>query len=212
MELKIIYFNFPFWRAEVARIPLYISNTKFEDKRITSEEFSYIKENGKMTDGTIIPFSQLPVLVIDGQSIAQTGAIARICGKISGFYPDSLVEAGKVDQIIDTATDINMLMRPSMREQDPDKKKLMRQELSKNDLPKYFGYLENLLKDENIWFAENRMTIADIAIWRLMGWLKSGVIDDIPQDITDDFNKLNRVYSEVNNNTDIKRWVSETYK
>ena len=211
MELKIIYFNFPFWRAEVARIPLYISNTKFEDKRITSEEFSYIKENGKMTDGTIIPFSQLPVLVIDGQSIAQTGAMARICGKISGFYPDSLVEAGKVDQIIDTATDINMLMRPSMREQDPDKKKLMRQELSKNDLPKYFGYLENLLQDENIWFAENRMTIADIAIWRLMGWLKSGVIDDIPQDITDDFNKLNRVYNEVNNNTDIKRWVSETY-
>jgi len=212
MELKIIYFNFPFWRAEVARIPLYISNTKFEDKRITSEEFSYIKENGKMTDGTIIPFSQLPVLVIDGQSIAQTGAIARICGKISGFYPESLVEAGKVDQIIDTATDINMLMRPSMREQDPEKKKLMRQELSKNDLPKYFGFLENLLKDENIWFAENRMTIADIAIWRLMGWLKSGVIDDIPQDITDDFNKLNRVYNEVNNNTDIKRWVSETYK
>ena len=212
MELKIIYFNFPFWRAEVARIPLYISNTKFEDKRITSEEFSYIKENGKMTDGTIIPFSQLPVLVIDGQSIAQTGAIARICGKISGFYPESLVEAGKVDQIIDTATDINMLMRPSMREQDPEKKKLMRQELSKNDLPKYFGYLENLLKDEKIWFAENRMTIADIAIWRLMGWLKSGVIDDIPKDITDDFNKLNTVYNEVNNNTDIKRWVSETYK
>ena len=34
-----------------------------------------------------------------------------------------------------------MLMRPSMREQDPEKKKLMRQELSKNDLPKYFGYL-----------------------------------------------------------------------
>ena len=212
MELKIIYFNFPFWRAEVARIPLYISNTKFEDKRITSEEFSYIKENGKMTDGTIIPFSQLPVLVIDGQSIAQTGAIARICGKISGFYPESLVEAGKVDQIIDTATDINMLMRPSMREQDPIKKKLMRQELSKNDLPKYFGFLEDLLREENIWFSNNKMTIADIAIWRLMGWLKSGVIDDIPQDITDNFNKLNRVYNEVNNNTDIKRWVSETYK
>ena len=212
MELKIIYFNFPFWRAEVARIPLYISNTKFTDKRITSEEFSYIKENGKMTDGTIIPFSQLPVLVIDGQSIAQTGAIARICGKVSGFYPDSLVEAGKVDQIIDTATDINILMRPSMREQDPDKKKLMRQELSKNDLPKYFGYLEDLLKDENIWFSNNKMTIADIAIWRLMGWLKSGVIEDIPQDITDDFNKLNRVYNEVNNNPDIKKWVSETYK
>jgi len=212
MELKIIYFNFPFWRAEIARIPLYISNTKFEDKRITSEEFSYIKENGKMSDGTIIPFSQLPVLVIDGQSIAQTGAIARICGKISGFYPESLVEAGKVDQIIDTATDINMLMRPSMREQDPDKKKLMRQELSKNDLPKYFGYLENLLSEDCEWFADNKMTIADIALWRLMGWLKSGFLDDIPSDITDKFEKLSRLFSAVNNNSGIKKWVSKTYK
>ena len=74
-----------------------------------------------MSDGTIIPFTQLPVLVIDGLSIAQTGAIARICGKISGFYPDDLIEAGKVDQIIDTATDINLLIRPSMREQDVEK-------------------------------------------------------------------------------------------
>ena len=85
-----------------------------------------------------------------------------------------------------------------MREKDPDKKKLMRQELSKNDLPKYFGYLEDLLKEENIWFSNNKMTIADIAIWRLMGWLKSGVIDDIPQDITDDFNKLNNFTKHKN--------------
>ena len=185
MELKIIYFDFPFWRAEVARIPLFLADIKFEDYRIKREEFPYIKENGKMSDGTIIPFTQLPVLVIDGLSIAQTGAIARICGKISGFYPDDLIEAGKVDQIIDTATDINLLIRPSMREQDVSKRKLMRQELSENDLPKYFGYLENLLSEDCEWFADNKMTIADIALWRLMGWLKSGFLDDIPSDITD---------------------------
>ena len=165
-----------------------------------------------MSDGTIIPFTQLPVLVIDGLSIAQTGAIARICGKISGFYPDDLIEAGKVDQIIDTATDINLLIRPSMREQDVSKRKLMREELSKNDLPKYFGYLENLLSEDCEWFADNKMTIADIALWRLMGWLKSGFLDDIPSDITDKFEKLSRLFSAVNNNSDIKKWVSKTYK
>ena len=194
MELKIIYFDFPFWRAEVARIPLFLADIKFEDYRIKREEFPYIKENGKMSDGTIIPFTQLPVLVIDGLSIAQTGAIARICGKISGFYPDDLIEAGKVDQIIDTATDINLLIRPSMREQDVSKRKLMREELSKNDLPKYFGYLENLLSEDCEWFADNKMTIADIALWRLMGWLKSGFLDDIPSDITDKFEKLSRLF------------------
>ena len=31
MELKIIYFDFPFWRAEVARIPLFLADIKFED-------------------------------------------------------------------------------------------------------------------------------------------------------------------------------------
>ena len=190
MKLKIIYFDFPFWRAEVARIPLFLADIKFEDYRIKREEFPFIKENGKMSDGTIIPFTQLPVLVIDGLSIAQTGAIARICGKISGFYPDDLIEAGKVDQIIDTATDINLLIRPSMREQDNSKRKLMREELSKNDLPKYFGYLENLLSEDCEWFADNKMTIADIALWRLMGWLKSGFLDDIPSDITDKFEKF----------------------
>ena len=212
MELKIIYFDFPFWRAEVARIPLFLADIKFEDYRIKREEFPYIKENGKMSDGTIIPFTQLPVLVIDGLSIAQTGAIARICGKISGFYPDDLIEAGKVDQIIDTATDINLLIRPSMREQDVSKRKLMREELSKNDLPKYFGYLENLLSEDCEWFADNKMTIADIALWRLMGWLKSGFLDDIPPDITDKFEKLSRLFSAVNNNSGIKKWVSKTYK
>ena len=212
MELKIIYFDFPFWRAEVARIPLFLADIKFEDYRIKREEFPYIKENGKMSDGTIIPFTQLPVLVIDGLSIAQTGAIARICGKISGFYPDDLIEAGKVDQIIDTATDINLLIRPSMREQDVSKRKLMRQELSKNDLPKYFGYLENLLSEDCEWFADNKMTIADIALWRLMGWLKSGFLDDIPSDIIDKFEKLSRLFSAVNNNSGIKKWVSKTYK
>ena len=212
MELKIIYFDFPFWRAEVARIPLFLADIKFEDYRIKREEFPYIKENGKMSDGTIIPFTQLPVLVIDGLSIAQTGAIARICGKISGFYPDDLIEAGKVDQIIDTATDINLLIRPSMREQDVSKRKLMREELSKNDLPKYFGYLENLLSEDCEWFADNKMTIADIALWRLMGWLKSGFLDDIPSDITDKFEKLSRLLGAVNSNSGIKKWVSKTYK
>jgi glutathione S-transferase len=91
MKLKLIYFDMPFWRAEIARLSLFISDIEFEDFRITSEDNIYLKENGMLSDGTLIPFRQLPVLVIEGESIAQTGAIARICGKISwdvskGYY------------------------------------------------------------------------------------------------------------------------------
>ena len=213
MDLKIIYFNFPFWRAEVSRISLFIGNIPFEDRRLTNEDFSYVKEHGNMKDGTKIPFSQFPVLVINGEVIAQTGAIARICGKLSGLYPEDIVEAGKVDQVIDAATDINMLIRPSMRENDPIKKKEMREDLSKNDLPRYFSYLEDLLSNnKSQWFVGNKMSIADIAIWRISGWLTSGIIDDIPKNLIDKFDNLKNLYSSVNNDKKIKEWVSKTYK
>ena len=31
MKIKLIYFDMPFWRAEVARLPLFMSNIDFED-------------------------------------------------------------------------------------------------------------------------------------------------------------------------------------
>ena len=53
MNITLIYFNFPFWRAEISRIALFLSSTEFEDKRITSEEFQRVKENGVLDDGTV---------------------------------------------------------------------------------------------------------------------------------------------------------------
>jgi len=82
MNISLIYLNFPFWRAETSRIALFFGNISFEDKRITSEEFQRVKENGILDDGTVIPFHQLPCLKVDNLSIAQTAAISRFCGKL----------------------------------------------------------------------------------------------------------------------------------
>jgi len=213
VNLKIVYFDFPFWRAEVARISLFKGNIRFDDIRVNGDDFKFIKEHGKMKDGTLVPFRQLPILVVEEKTIAQTGAIARICGKLSGLYPEEMIEAGKVDQIIDTATDINVLLRPSMRESDPVKRKAMRVELAHNDLPKYFGYLENILADnKSHWFVGDKMSIADIAIWRLMGWVTSGVVDDIPKDILNPFKNLNKLYNEVKEDEQVSKWMLKTYK
>ena len=212
MKIKLIYFNQPFWRAEVARLPLFMSNIEFEDFRITSDDNRYLKENGKLKDGTIIPFRQLPVLVAKGQSIAQTGAIARICGKLSGMYPKDVIEAGRVDQIIDTVTDINELLNPSMRENNPAIKKQMRIELSNGTLPKYFGYLEEILKSNNSgWFVGAEMTIADIAVWSMLGWIAQGVLDDIPKDLSKPFKRLTHLYNNISKKPAVQEWKKMTY-
>ena len=118
-----------------------------------------------------------------------------------------------MDQIIDTATDITNLVSPTVREKDEIIKKEMRNKLTYKLLPRWFNYLENLLQKENQsqWFVDNKMTIADIAIWRLLGWLKSGVLDEIPKNICDNFLKLNNVYLEVNKHPKVQEWMHKTY-
>ena len=212
MDLKIIYFDLPFWRAEISRLPLFIANIKFDDVRPSGDDWDYAKENGKMKDGTIIPFRELPVLNINGQSIGQTMAIARICGKLSGMYPEDIVEAGKVDQIVVAVENINALLSPSMKESDPIKKKAMRKELTSNELPTYFGYLQDILSSNNSdWFVGDNMTIADLAVWSLLGWIASGVIDDISVEVIQRFEGLVKLYNQINKNPRVREWKIMTY-
>ena len=213
MKLKIYYSHTPFWRAEVLRVSLFIGNIPFDDVRVSREDFRDVILTGKLKNIIEIPFHQLPVLEIDGKIVGQTGAIARYCGKLSNLYPEDNFLAAKVDQIIDTATDITNLVSPTVREKNEIIKKEMRERLTKKLLPRWFNYLENLLqKEENSqWFVDNKMSIADIAMWRLLGWLKSGMLDGIPRNICDNFPKLNNLYSEVHKHPKVQEWMLKTY-
>ncbi len=130
MKLKIYYSSTPFWRAEVLRVSLFIGNIPFEDVRISKEEFREVILTGKLRNGMSVPFHQLPVLEIDGKIIGQTAGIARFCGKIAKLYPEDNILAAKVDQIIDTATDITNLISPTVGEKDVKIKKNMREKLT----------------------------------------------------------------------------------
>jgi len=162
VDLKIIYFDLPFWRAEISRLPLFITDIKFDDVRPSGDDWDYAKENGKMKDGTIIPFRELPVLHINGESIGQTMAIARICGKLSGMYPEDIVE-------------------------------------------------DILSANSSDWFVGDNMTIADLAVWSLLGWIASGVIDDISAEIIQPFEGLVSLYNKINKNPRVREWKIKTY-
>ena len=50
-------------------------------------------------------------------------------------------------------------------------------------------FLENLLHENNPnkWFAGNSMSVADLAIWRLLGWIISGKLDQVPTTLLETF-------------------------
>ena len=193
-------------------VSLFISNIPFEDVRISREEFITMIKTGYLPNGKKVPFHQLPVIEVDGEIIGQTGAIARYCGKISNLYSNDNTNAAKIDQIIDAATDITNLVSPTIREKDEQKKIEDRLLLKNKLLPRWFTYLENILSESTSdWFVENKMTIADIAIWRLLGWLISGIIDGIPTTIVDNYPKLKNIHTNVHHHPKVQEWMLKTY-
>ena len=213
MKIKFIYVDTPFWRAEVGRIALHIGNVDFEDTRISRDEFLQSKDTGKLYDGTVIPFRQIPCLNVDGQSINQTGGISRFCGKLSGLYPnENAMDAALIDQVIDMATDLTVLLSPSGSETNEEKKRSMREELAEGALVRKISFLEELLEGgEGDWFVGKNITIADLAIWRLMGWLSSGMIDYLPTNLIAPFPNLKRVCSNVEKHPKVIEWIKMTY-
>jgi glutathione S-transferase len=204
MKISLIYIDFPFWRAEIARLSLYLGNIEFEDLRITSDEFQRVKSNGQLDNGIKIPFNQLPCLVVDKVSIAQTGGIARFCGKLANLYPqNNNIEAAIIDQYIDIATDITVIISSTKAE---DRKNIFIEELKRK-----LSILNNSINLSNTYLASNNISIADIAIWRLIGWLTSGNIDGIPLDILKSYSNISKICLLVDSNSKVNEWIKKTY-
>ena len=204
MKISLIYFDFPFWRAEIARLSLFIGNIEFEDVRITSDEFQRVKSNGQLDNGIKIPFNQLPCLVVDNISIAQTGGIARFCGKLANLYPQNdNLEAAKIDQFIDIATDLTELISKTKVED--------RKNLSIGELARKLSILNKSMELSNGYLVGNTISIADIAIWRLMGWITSGSLDGIPLDVLKDHNNISKICLLVDKHPKVNEWIDKTY-
>ena len=213
MNVTLIYLDNPFWRIELARIPLFISGINFYDKRIPPEEFRSAKETGFLKDGTKLPFHQIPCLVVDGVPIAQTGAIARFCGKLSGLYPsEDSISCALIDQFIDFVTDLtNLVYIPSNSPLTEDEKIQHRRILAEGELKRKLDMLEDNISANQTWIVGKEMTIADIAIWRGIGWLASDLVAGIPQPYFVNYPKITKLFKNVDNHPKICEWVRKTY-
>ena len=204
MKISLIYFDFPFWRAEIARLSLFLGNIEFEDVRITKDEFQRVKSDGQLDNGIKIPFNQLPCLVVDEVSIAQTGGIARFCGKLANLYPqNNNLEAAKIDQFIDMATDLTVLVASTKVE---DRNNLVIGELSRK-----LSILNKSIELSNNYLVNSNISIADIAIWRLMGWLTSGSLDGIPLDLLKEHENISKICLLVDKHPKVNEWIKKTY-
>lgn len=204
MTLRLTYFDFPFWRAEASRLALHIGGISFEDVRPDRETFRARKAAGGY------PYGQLPVLEVDGVAIAQSAAIAAYCGKLAGLYPtDDALMAAKVDELLATANQMTYLVAPSMGERDPEKKRALRANLGEEVLPQWLAQLEARLTafGPGPYCLGEQLSVADLALWRMLDWFTSGLLDGIPTTLLEPHPRLHALGTAVAAREDVQTWM-----
>lgn len=177
-KLKLIYFDFHGGRGEPARLALFIGGVEFEDRRLGFDAWPAVKAE--------MPFQALPVLEVDGKALAQSNSINRFVGRLAGLYPNDPWQAALCDEIMDAVEDSTQLIVATFTIKDDDAKKIARQALAEGPLRLALQQLQARLKQRGgQYFADKRLTVADLKVFAWIKDLKSGNFDYIPTDLPD---------------------------
>jgi glutathione S-transferase len=193
LGLRLRYFPFP-GRAGAIRDALRIGNVRFDDEHVPIDRFRELKVAGEL------PFGSLPVLFVEDvesggrrTSAAQSNAILRFVGRLTGLYPvDDPLRALKVDEALDVAEDFYHLIAPSIGEENAERRKAMRRVLAEETLPRWGGYLERLLvaNGGTGFVAGDSLTVADLKLHYAIDKLTNGSLDGVPTTVLDGFPTL----------------------
>jgi glutathione S-transferase len=175
-KLKLTYFDFHGARGETARLAMHIGQVPFEDHRVSSPEFQRIKPD--------LPFGSIPILEVDGRVLAQSNAINRYVGKLAGLYPEDPLQAAFCDETMDAVEDISVKISPTLFMKDEAEKRRAREELAEGAIPFYLARLAQRLESRGgTWFADGRLTVADLKVFVWVRHVASGKLDHVPADL-----------------------------
>lgn len=176
--LKLSYFDFHGGRGEVARIALFIGKIPFEDDRFPFSEWPVRKPN--------TPFHAVPVLAIDGVELAQCNGINRYVGKLTGLYPEDPLQAAFCDEAMDLVEDWAPKILATFGIKDPEELKAARTALAEGPLPFFLKAAEARLEARGgAYFADSRLTVADLKVYLWLRHIRKGNLDHIPADLPD---------------------------
>ncbi len=175
-QLKLTYFNFG-GRAEPARLALCLGGIAFEDSRFAFKDFAEVRKS--------TPFGQVPTLHVDGVLVTQSDAITRYAGKLSGLYPTDAFQALLCDEVLSAVEDLSIKLGASFG-LTGDAMKDARTAFVNGPLTTYLTWLQSRLQAQGgQYFADQRLTVADLKVFCYVRGLLSGNLDHVPTDVVE---------------------------
>ncbi|CAC5415518.1 HPGDS [Mytilus coruscus] len=199
---KVTYFNGR-GRGELTRLLFVAAGQKFEDERVTREEWQKLKPN--MPQGTV------PVLTVNGKMLPQSGAINRYLARKLDLYGKTNEEMTTNDIIMETVNDFRSKLIQAYFEQDDAKKAELSKNIKEQTIPNFVEQMENLLCENNDgsgFFVGSAITVGDLALLDVM----EVVIGLILPTALDQSEKLKAHRERVSNSPRIKEWLEKRPK
>ena len=176
--LKLHYFDFHGGRGEVARLVMSLGDIPFEDIRVPLKEWPATRDS--------MPLRALPVLEVDGEAITQSNSINRFLGRFANLYPEDPVEALRCDEVMDAVEDVITELVLTFGIKDQDELKAAREIFTDGPLTLYLTRLQEMLDARGgEYFADGRLTVADLKVFIWVRSLTAGHLDYIPTEIVD---------------------------
>lgn len=176
-KLKLTYFDFHGGRAEPIRLALHLGGVAFEDHRFAPAEFAEVRKT--------TPFGQVPTLQVDGVQVTQCDSILRYAGKLAGLYPVDVFQALLCDEVMYVVEEAGVKLGPSFR-MTGEAQREARTALVTGSMPVYLAWLQSqLLAHGGEYFADDRLTIADLKVFVDVRALNSGRLDHVPTNLVE---------------------------
>ncbi len=128
----------------------------------------------------------LPDGVVDGKVITQSNAINRYVGKLARLYPDDDLEAARCDEVMDAVEDVVTRVVATFGIENAAEMKAARDALVEGPISLYLVRLQDMLRARGRqYFADDRLTVADLKVYVWIRSLRAGILDHVPADLTD---------------------------
>ncbi|GKY96608.1 hypothetical protein MPSEU_000620400 [Mayamaea pseudoterrestris] len=218
-SIKLTYFDIA-GRAEPIRLALVLSNTPFDDERLSREEWQSFKPK--------TPYGQLPVMTIDnGEPMAQSMALLRYVGATFSdtLYPrEHLYEIEEAMNILDDfwtywAPCMFIGMSPqsfgypegfAQTDEGKEKIKQMRTKWLETVLPEHANHMSRLIeKHGGVWMAsKEHPTVADCMAYATLDAFTRGYIDHVPTDCWDKYPAIKAYLERFKELPEVKECLS----
>lgn len=196
-KIVLTYFDLT-GRAEITRLILTWADVEFVDNRISRDKWPELKGNS--------PFGQLPYAEINGKAYGQSLAIANFCAREYNLYGKTNLDGLKIDQIAQLTEDLIQEVVKGFREPDDAKKAEIEKKVKEEVAPKFFGFYEKLLKENNgEHFVGDSVTLADLIVYDVI----TGFVSSYTGPVSSSFPLIKALAEKIGSNDRIKAYKAK---